>query len=288
MVAPVDQIEAVIASLRQAATANLKTACREGNVICLDEQRADDVLVSADLHGNRVNFERLLRIADLDNATRRHIVMQEVCHGGPTYPTGDGGCMSHLLLEDIAALKNSYPDRVHFILSNHELAELTDFPIMKASRMLNLSFRTGMQELYGSAVEDVRAAYSDFLRTCPLAVRLASGIFVCHSAPANTDRDGFDTDVLQQTLKESDFGPHTPLFKLVWGRDFREENARAFAKLVDAELLIHGHEPCADGFRVPNSRQIILDCCGDEARYVLLPTGTQLSQQDVIDRIERL
>ncbi len=196
--------------------------------------------------------------------------------------------MSHLLLEDVASLKNLYPERFHFIISNHELAELTDFPIMKASRMLNLGFRTGMQELYGSRAEDVRAAYLEFLRSCRVGVRLANGVFICHSAPENTDRDGFETEIFERPLEASDFQPHTPLFRLVWGRDFREENAAAFASLVNANILIHGHEPCSTGFQVPNSHQIILDCCGDNACYVVVPTGQELTQQDLIDRIQRL
>ena len=71
--------------------------------------------------------------------------------------------MSHLLLEDVASLKNAFPDRFHFILSNHELAELTDFPIMKSGKMLNLTFREGLQQLYGDRAEQVRHAYLEFL-----------------------------------------------------------------------------------------------------------------------------
>jgi hypothetical protein len=56
------------------------------------------------------------RLADLDRNPRRHLIMQEVCHGGPTYP--DGGCKSHRMLEDVARLKVRYPERFHFLLSN--------------------------------------------------------------------------------------------------------------------------------------------------------------------------
>src|SRR6185369_6088628 len=76
---------------------------------------------------------------------------KEVCHGVPEYPGETGGCMSHLLLEDCIRLKSEYPERFHFLLSNHELAELGDFPICKSRRMLNVVFRCGINELYGSA-----------------------------------------------------------------------------------------------------------------------------------------
>jgi hypothetical protein len=66
----------------------------------------------------------------------------------PEYPGGDG-CMSHLLLEDCARLKTEFPERFHFLLSNHELAELGDFLISKSRRMLNMAFRFGINEMYG-------------------------------------------------------------------------------------------------------------------------------------------
>jgi hypothetical protein len=286
MVASRQQIEQTIETMHTATAHNLATPACVGCVIEVGGDIADDVLVAADLHGNRINFEKLLKVADLSHNPRRHLVMQEVCHGGPTYPLG--GCMSHLLLEDVASLKNEFPDRFHFILSNHELAELTDFAIMKSGKMLNLAFREGIRQLYGERSEEVREAYVMFLASCPLAVRLASGVFICHSIPENVDRDGYDIEIFSRQLGFRDFRARGPVFQLVWGRDFREENATAFARLVGTEQLIHGHEPCAEGFQVPNSRQVILDCCSDDACYAILPTCGELTQEDVIGRVRKL
>ena len=286
MVASASQIEQVVELMRTAAAHNLATPSCVGCVVNLGEHNADDVLVATDLHGNRINFEKLLAKADLANHPRRHLVMQEVCHGGPAYPLG--GCMSHLLLEDIAKLKIEFPERFHFILSNHELAELTDFAIMKSGKMLNLAFREGLQQLYGERSEEVRQAYLKFLGSCPLAVRLDSGVLICHSIPENVDRDGFPIEIFDSPLKQRDFRPRGPVFRLVWGRDFREENAAAFANLAKTQLLIHGHEPCEVGFQVPNSRQVILDCCAEDACYVMLPAFGTLAQQDVVERIAKL
>jgi hypothetical protein len=286
MVTTIQHIEQVIATMREATAHNVATTACVGCVIELGDELGDDVLIAADLHGNRINFEKLLKAADLANNPRRHLVMQEVCHGGPTYPSG--GCMSHLLLEDIASLKNEFPDRFHFLLSNHELAELTDFAIMKSGRMLNLAFREGLQQLYGDRSEEVRQAYLEFLASCPIAIRLASGVFISHSIPENVDRNGYDVEIFSRRLLRRDFRPRGPVFRLVWGRDFREENATAFAQLVRTNLLIHGHEPCDEGFQIPNSKQVILDCCSEDACYVLLPTHGELTQQDVVDRVVKL
>ena len=75
---------------------------------------------------------------------------------------------------------------------------------------------------------------------------------------------------------------------MVWGRDYSQVNADAFADLVKAELLITGHEPCADGFNVPNTRQLVIDCCEENACCVLIPVGEKLTQDDVVRRVKRL
>lgn len=286
MVAPREQVEQVIEMMRTATAHNYGLSARVGSVVELSDDIGDDVLTAADLHGNRLNFEKLISTADLTHNLRRHLIMQEVCHGGPTYPAG--GCMSHLMLEDVARLKNAFPDRFHFILSNHELAELTDFAIMKSGKMLNLAFREGLRQLYGNHSEQVRQSYLEFLASCPLAVRAASGLFISHSIPEKVDRDGYDIEVLSRRLERRDFQPRGPVFQLVWGRDFREENASAFANLVGASLFVHGHEPCATGFQVPNSKQVILDCCCQQACYAILPIHGQLTQQGIVARIRKL
>src|SRR5215467_3156852 len=109
MPASAETIASVLDQCRRAAAANRSCAARRGNVICLTLENAADVMIVADLHGNRLNYEKLLGIADLAGQPRRHLIMQEVCHGGPEYP-GDGGCMSHLLLEDCIRLKTEFPE----------------------------------------------------------------------------------------------------------------------------------------------------------------------------------
>ena len=288
MPATIQYLEEIIARYDRARQANEDTPTRQGNVIVLTAEDADEVMVTADLHGNRKNFNAIRRIADLDAHPRRHLVMHEVCHGGPTYPS-NGGCMSHAMLEDVAKLKVAYPDRVHFILSNHELAEVTDYPILKANKMLNLLFRLGMQEMYGRAADKVREAYVAFLKSCPLAVRLSNGVFICHSLPADTDRKGFDKSIFDRPLEPIDLREHGDVFDLVWGRDYRPDNARAFAKAVNAKVLVHGHEPCPEGFQVPNDTQVIIDCCGEKATYLMLPVGgKELTHAEVVKLIHKL
>ncbi len=280
-------IQRTIETFRQAAQANRQTAVRQGNVLQLGPDQADEVMVTADLHGQRLIFHRLCRIADLASHPRRHLLMQEVLHGGPKYP-GEQGCMSHLLLEDVARWKVDFPQTFHFLLSNHELAELTEFPIAKGGQILNLQLRMGLRQMYGDALDEVREALAEFLGSCPLAARLANRVFICHGSPADVDRDGLDAGILERPLQPRDLQLGGDAFRLVWGRDFRPANAAALAAVVDADVLIHGHEPCEQGFAVPNDRQIILDCCGVSACYLILPVGEQLTHSQIVERIQRL
>ncbi len=287
MVASIEYIENTIATFGKATEANLQTTGRVGHTVEITPEMADEVMLSGDLHGHRRNFNAIRKIADLGQHPRRHLILQEVCHGGPTYPQ-NGGCMSHTMLEDVAKLKVQFPQQVHFILGNHELAELTDYPIQKNKQMLNLMFRLGLQQMYGPATEKVREAYLPFLRSCPFAIWLPGGVFVSHSVPERMDGREFDKTLFTRQIDPLEYYERTGIFELVWGRDYREENAQAFAKLVDAKVLINGHEPCPEGFNVPNQFQIILDCCSDKACYVILPTDNEPTQAEIVERIKKL
>jgi len=287
MVASAQYTKNIIAALDQAAEANRRTPGRQGSLVTLTPDLADELMVTGDLHGHRRNFNLIKRTADLDAHPRRHLLLQEVCHGGPSYPRNEG-CMSHTVLEDVALLKVKYPERVHFILGNHELAEMTDYPIQKNRQMLNLQFRRGLQHMYGPAAEEVREAYIRFLQSCPLAMRLPHGIFISHSLPEGVDVQGFDLDIFARDLELDDCAEGKDVFRLVWGRDYRCENARAFAALVGARVLISGHEPCYEGFLAPSDLHIIIDCCGDNAAYVILPVGQELSHGEIMGRVRKL
>jgi hypothetical protein len=287
MVATIEFIEKTIATFHSAAEANLRTPGRKGNVIELEPSVGEEVMVTGDLHGHRRNFNLIRRFADLAKFPRRHLVLQEVCHGGPVYPE-NGGCMSHVVLEDVAKLKVQFPNQVHFLLGNHELAEMTEYPIQKNKQMLNLMFRMGLQQMYGPAAEKIREAFSVFFRSCPLAVRLPGGVFITHSIPENVDRRQYDISVFHRKLQPAEFFERDAVFELLWGRDYRADNADTFARMVGANVLINGHEPCQEGYATPNPTQVILDCCSDRACYVLLPVGPELSQQEIVARVKKL
>ena len=38
----------------------------------------------------------------------------------------------------------------------------------------------------------------------------------------------------------------------------------------------------------PTDRQVILDCCGDQASYLMLPLGEELSHAEIVSRVKKL
>ena len=142
--------------------------------------------------------------------------------------------------------------------------------------------------MYGPATDKVRDAYFPFLRSCPLAVRLGNGIFISHSIPEEVDSRAFDTTIFSRDIDPGEYAERSGIFELVWGRDYRQENADAFANAVDAKSLINGHEPCPEGFNSPNETQLILDCCADKACYVILPTDRELAQAEIVENVRKL
>ena len=72
------------------------------------------------------------------------------------------------------------------------------------------------------------------------------------------------------------------IYALTWGRDTTPETADRFAAMVDADFFITGHQPCDEGFRQANHRQIIID--GTDPNPVLLPLPGEPAGHDRIAR----
>ena len=270
----------VLALIRRAALLSRATPGRSGGIVELSSESTEDVLVVGDLHGNLPAFRRFLALADLPNHPKRHLVLQELVHGEAAYPD-DGGDRSHQLVDVVAALKCQVPDRVHVILGNHELSELTGRPIAKNGVALNALFRRGVETAYGPMLEAMIESYRDLFRSLPLAVRTPNRVFICHTIPEGADLDRLDLDLLGGN------GFWTPesmrrggtIYAMTWGRDTSPETADRFAGLVDAELFVTGHQPCDAGFQVASPRQLVLDGTPPYPASCLVPATGPVSME---------
>jgi Calcineurin-like phosphoesterase len=275
----------LLTTLRRAVELTRLTPGRKGRLITL--QDAEDVLVSGDLHGNVGNFQVLMRTAELGTHPRRHLILQEVVHSPFRYP--GGGDKSHQLLDLYAALKCQFPERVHLLMGNHELAQWTSRPIIKEEENFNELFAKGVREAYADAALGIYAAYVDLFAVLPLAVRLSNRVFISHSLPAAKYLPDFDPAQLEaEALPSSAYAPNGVVFGLLWGRDTGQPHVEQFLQKVDAEWLVSGHIPCDEGYALPNDRQVILDCAKSPAAYCLLPANRPLSREEIVARIHMI
>ncbi|MGZ3487266.1 MAG: metallophosphoesterase [Isosphaeraceae bacterium] len=259
----------ILATIRKATELMRSTPGRSGSVVAFDD--ADEVMVVGDLHGNLPAFSQALAIAALDWYPRRHLVLQELVHE-INKNDDDRPDRSHQLVDLVSALKCQYPQRVHLILGNHELSELTGRIIGKDGHALNLRFRQGMELAYGARTQEVYEAYLVLFAALPLAVRTPNRVFVCHTLPDARYLEDLDLALLQADhWPEEAMKRGGTIYALTWGRDNTPETADRFAAMVDAGWFITGHQPCDEGFRQANHRQIIIDGTNPHPAYCLFP-----------------
>ena len=247
----------VLATIRQAARIFREAPGRNGSEMLLAD--AEDVIVVGDLHGNIPALVKVLEYAKLDQHKKRHLVLQELIHGPRMYPD-DGGDKSHQLVDLVCALKGQYARRVHVILGNHELSEITGRAIAKNGIPLNALYHIGAKTAFGDAAEEICEAYRELFLTYPLAVRTENRVLMVHSVPDGLWLDHFQPEILQaKEWSPKDMARGGSVYGLTWGRDIRQETIDRFRGMVDADLVITGHQPCEDGFSIANQNQIIID-----------------------------
>jgi hypothetical protein len=273
----------VLTTVRRATELLRATPGRSGGIVAPRE--ADEIMVVGDLHGNLPAFKKALNLAALDRYPRRHLVLQELIHGKMMYPD-EKGDRSHQLVDVVAALKCQYPDRVHVILGNHELSELTGRIIGKDGKALNLIFRQGIMTAYGAAADEIYEAYKGLFAAMPLAVRTANRVFVCHTLPDEDDLDRLDLSLLTtDAWPPESMQRHGTIYALTWGRDTDPAVADRFAEMVDADYFICGHQPCEEGFRQANHREIIIDGTDPNPTYCLFPTTEPLTIEALLKSV---
>jgi hypothetical protein len=278
-------VDRLLRTLERASQAFCETPGRTGHFVQLTG--ASDVAVVGDLHGHVDNFRRILMAADLAKHPNRHLVLQELIHGPFCYPIG--GDKSHQLVDLLAALKCQYPQRVHLLLGNHELAQWTGHWIAKDDVDVNEHFRIGVSNAYGTRADEVYAGYLQLFAEVPVAIRTSNRVLLSHSMPASKRMSEFNLGaILRDDWQQTDLVRGGSAYALVWGRDTDLKTATEFLSKMDADWLITGHITCDTGYEVPNERQIILDAKGSPAAYCLFPADRAVTQQDLLDGLTLL
>ena len=240
--------------LRRAAEANNAEKCRRGNLVRLPAEGS--LIVTGDLHGHRRNFERIVAYADLENNPDRHLVFQEVIHGGEEDSLG--GCLSYKLLYDVFRYKLNFPDRVHIIMGNHDTAFINNSEVMKDGREMNRAMRQAMEREFGPTTADVELATRQLLFSQPLAAKCDNGIWISHSLPADRLVDKFDPGILDRQLKINDVVRPGSAYLLTWGRKHSQSLLDKMAETFDADIFVLGHQPQDQGWCQAGKNLIIL------------------------------
>ena len=225
------------------------------------------LVMTGDLHGHRRNFEKLKKFCDLEHLAARHVILHELIHEDVT--SLDGKDTSHEVLYDAARWKCDYPDQIHFLLSNHELAQIGRHEITKNGRVVTLDFESAVCGTYGNGADDVLRAMYEFIRSFAVAGRTANRVFLSHSLPAPRALPDFDPTVLARVPTAEDLHDRGSAHAIVWGRYHTPAALDTLSDLLDVDYFICGHQPQETGYDVVHDRMVIL--ASDHNHGVFLP-----------------
>ena len=147
--------------------------------------------MTGDLHDHGLNLQRIMKLAALEENPDHHLILHEVIHGPSRI---NGRDLSIRTLARVVALKLRYPNQVHFLMANHDLAQRNQEGILKGGANVIEAFDEGIDFIYDDQSPMIREALKQFLSSLPLAVRCPNGIFCSHSLPSPRHLDTFDTE----------------------------------------------------------------------------------------------
>ena len=271
----------IIDLLNKAVEANNADRFRRGNLICLPSEGT--LVMTGDIHGHRRNFEKIVAFADLDNNPDRHIVLQEIIHGGPQDP--EGGCLSYKLLFDAVRYKLSFPDRVHIIMGNHDTTFINSAEVMKNGKEMNRAMCLALEREFQQTCDDTILAIKQFLCSQPLAVRCDSRIWLSHSLPSDRLVDKFDQQVLDRKLETHDCEKPGSAYLLTWGRKHSQTLLDKMAKLFDVDTFILGHQPQHQGWCQAGKNLIIIASDHNHGCLLSLDLAKSYTIEELIDLI---
>lgn len=266
------------------AEANFKASCRRGS--CDWIEAPGTLIATGDLHDNPLHMARLVTAARMDGTASRsdapgvgapHITLHEIIHPPRLV---NGMDFSFRALARVAALKAEFPERVHVLLGNHELAQVLGTAIIKDGVRVVDAFNAGLEYAYGGDSDSVAAAIKTFVMSMPLAMRVeclgpdgtAGGrhVLCSHSLPSPGQMARFDPTILSRDLQERDYEPlKGSAYNMVWGRSHDAELLEDLVERWGINLFIIGHEKADSGVRIVPPNAVILN--SDHERGVYLP-----------------
>ncbi len=248
----------------------MKNPYRQGYLLTLPVH--SETLITGDLHGNRINLNFILSEARLNEYPNRHLIFQEVIHSRSLLI--DQRDLSFLEVVDILKCLCQYPDRVHFLLGNHDLNFYLQRETLCKKRRLNHLFKRGLSFLFGKKAREIVEKYLRLIEAMPAAIQCGN-LLLTHSNPEK-EKQGFSSLKEKISLKK-----HSYIHSLVAGRDHAIETVESFLKEAKSPFSVIGHELCRLGYDSPNPRQLIIDSCHNKGRVILCRPASITSISDL-------
>lgn len=275
----------VIETLETAKEENVLSRYRQGQVVLLPPDA--EVWMTGDIHDHRSNFKKLISAANLGEHPQRHLILHELIHGD--HFDAKGAEDSWRMLYEAAELKCDYPDQIHFLMANHDLAQIHGEGIMKAGLGVCEAFNAAIRRDFPNGGTGVTIAVTELLLSFPLAIKCPSGLWFSHSLPAEDQIDGFDYTVFDRvTLTATDYKRRTgPVYQLIWGRKMTPAGVQRFGEHVDAKMIVTGHQPQESGFAVNGPQHLIIASDHNQGVFVPLETSVPYTMQEIVSRVTK-
>jgi hypothetical protein len=276
--------ERVIEAFQIATDENLNSTIRNFNTVNLPNE--GELWMTGDLHDHRRNYEKLIRHVALDENPQRHLILHELIHGDRFDATGAEGSW-HMLFQ-AAELKCDFPEQVHFLLANHDLAQIHGEGIMKAGLSVCEAFSAGVKQVFADKSDKVEIAMKEFLLSLPLAVAAPNGIFCCHSLPTDSQIEKFDFNIFHRPLSGPDYARRRgPVYQLIWGRHMSAATATTFAEKVESKIIITGHQPQEEGYLVNGPHHLILASDHNQGTFLPINLSETYDMDTLVSRIQK-
>jgi hypothetical protein len=244
------------------------TELQEGPKVVTVAGASGPVMVSADLHGNLADFERLRELFLASEARGEQpvwISTGDWVHGPP-----DAEARSELLdrfgkplyayrdetpaiLDALFALMDRFGDRVVSICGNHEHAHIGGRHTQKFHANEPAHLETRMSP---AAVAELRRRFAAW----PVVVRIAAcGVAVTHGAPVPASVADFERTRFRRTDGAANDVLHSAMTRYGFCRG---EDVALLERLsepgCELAVLVHGHDRDEDGFSPTGSAALLL------------------------------
>jgi hypothetical protein len=260
--------DAVIATLLAGARAMRQAPCRRASTDVIEPPGR--LIATGDLHDNPMHLKALLGLAGLTESGEiqppaAHLVLHELIHSDRLI---NGMDLSYRMLLRAAHLKARYPQHLHILLGNHELAQISGSGIIKDGVRSVDAFNAGVEYVFGARADDIHAALAVFIRAMPLALRCHTSrgdMLIAHSLPPAAIMQRFDPAVLSRELTDADYEPRRgSAHIMVWGRGYDAELLEDLVERWGVYLFILGHEKVDEGVTLVKPNALVLN--SDHAR----------------------